>query len=123
MNDVLSDKEKREMILGIHDDEEVDNFEEWTEELAQAIARDEGIGLTEKHWEVIRFLRVHFQNVGGKMPPVHELSQALEERFANEGGLKYLYELFPGGPLNQGGLIAGIAVPADVADPSFGSVH
>ncbi|MEJ2141776.1 MAG: TusE/DsrC/DsvC family sulfur relay protein [Gammaproteobacteria bacterium] len=123
MNDVLNDKEKREMILGIHDDEEVDNFEEWTEELAQAIARDEGIELTEKHWEVIRFLRVHFQNVGGKMPPVHELSQVLEERFAKEGGLKYLYELFPGGPLNQGGLISGIAVPADVTDPSFGSVQ
>lgn len=123
MTDSLSDKEKREMILGIHDDEEVDNFEEWTEDLAQAIARDEGIELSEQHWEVIRFLRVLFQNVGGEMPPVHELSQSLEERFANEGGLKYLYELFPGGPLNQGGLIAGIAVPADVTDSSFGSVH
>jgi tRNA 2-thiouridine synthesizing protein E len=82
-----------------------------------------GLDLTDKHWEVIKFLRVHFENVGAKMPPAHELTQTLEERFADQGGLRYLYELFPDGPLNQGGRIAGIAVSSDVTDPSFGSVH
>ena len=123
MADVLSDKEKREMIFGIHDGEDVDAFESWTEELARDRAREAGIDMTDQHWEVVRFLRVHFENVGAKMPPVHVLSETLDERFASEGGLKYLYELFPGGPLNQGGRIAGIAIPADTADPSFGSVH
>lgn len=123
MADVLSDKEKRQMIFGIHDGEDIDTFEDWTEELALDRARDEGITMTDQHWEAIRFLRVHFQNVGAKMPPVHEFSEALNERFASEGGLKYLYELFPGGPINQGGRIAGILVPGDATDASFGSVH
>lgn len=123
MADTLSDKEKREMIFGIHNSEDVDVFEDWTEDLARARARSEGIEMTDQHWEVVRFLRVHFQNVGAQMPPIHELSQALAERFDSEGGLKYLYGLFPDGPLNQGGYIAGIAIPSDATDPSFGSVH
>lgn len=123
MVDDLSDKEKREMVFGIHDSEDVDAFAVWTEDTARATARAVGIELTDQHWDVIRFLRVHYQNVGAKMPPAHELSQTLEERFAEEGGLRYLYELFPGGPLTQGSRIAGIAVPTDATDPSFGSVH
>lgn len=123
MVDDLSDKEKRERVFGIHDSEDMDAFVSWTEDTARATAHAEGIELSDPHWEVIRFLRVHYQNVGAKMPPAHELSQTLEERFAEQGGLRYLYELFPGGPLNQGGRIAGIAVPTDATDPSFGSVH
>lgn len=123
MADNFSDKDKLEKVFGIHASDEVDTFKEWNEETAQAIARDMGLELTEQHWDVIRFLRIHFENVGEKMPPAHELSQTLDERFFDQGGLRYLYELFPDGPLNQGGRIAGIAIPADATDASFGSVH
>jgi TusE/DsrC/DsvC family sulfur relay protein len=82
-----------------------------------------GLVLTDKHWEVINFLRVLYQNVGAKMPPVHELSQTLEERFSEEGGRRYLFKLFPDGPLTQGSLIAGVPVPDDANDSSFGSTH
>jgi tRNA 2-thiouridine synthesizing protein E len=81
------------------------------------------IDLTEDHWDVIRFLRVHFENAGATLPPAHEFSQTPDERFMDKGGLRYLYELFPDGPLNQGGQIAGITIPADASNVSFGSVQ
>lgn len=119
----LSDKEKLEQVLGIHDSEEVDAYNEWNEAQARSIAKSMGIELTDAHWEVIRFLRVHFENVGNDLPSAHEFSQVLDERFMDKGGLRYLYGLFPGGPLNQGGCIAGIGIPADASDKSFGSIH
>jgi len=47
---------------------------------------------------------------------------ALEERFAAEGGRKYLLELFPKGPVAQGCELAGLPVPAYASDGSFGAV-
>ena len=123
MANELSDKEKLEQVLGIHDSDAVDAFNDWSEAQAQTIAKSMGINLTDEHWEVIRFLRVHYENVGNDMPPAHEFSQTLDERFMNKGGLRYLYELFPGGPINQGGRVAGISIPADATNSSFGSVH
>lgn len=119
----LNDKEKLEQVFGIHESEELTTFSGWTNQHAETLAQQLGLELTDRHWEVIDFLRVLYQNVGSQMPPVHELSQTLEERFADQGGLKYLFTLFPGGPLNQGFRIAGVPVPDDVVDTSFGSVH
>ncbi|MEZ6106888.1 MAG: TusE/DsrC/DsvC family sulfur relay protein [Pirellulaceae bacterium] len=33
------------------------DFSQWTEEVGQAIAEEEGIALTDRHWEVIRYLQ------------------------------------------------------------------
>ena len=122
MANELSEKEKLEQVFGIHDSEEVNAYNDWTEDKARSIAKSMGIDLTDAHWEVIRFLRVHFENVGADQPPAHEFSQTLDERFMDKGGLRYLYELFPNGPLNQGGRIAGITVPTDASNKSFGSI-
>lgn len=122
MTDEMTDKEKQEMVFGIHDTDEKVTFDTWTEDMAKSIAGSQGLELTDQHWEVIKFLRIHYLNVGADMPPTHQLTKTLEERFSAEGGLKYLYSLFPGGPLNQGCHIAGVPVPADAKNPSFGSV-
>ena len=122
MVDEMTDKEKQTMVFGIHDSEDKAAFDAWDEASAKATALTQGIELTDAHWQVINFLRIHYQNVGGDMPPKHELTKTLEERFSSEGGLKYLYTLFPDGPLNQGCRIAGVPVPADATEPSFGSI-
>jgi tRNA 2-thiouridine synthesizing protein E len=117
----LSDKEKQELVLGIHEDDETKAFRDWTEAQAEARAQKMGLSLTDEHWQVIRFLRVQFENAGSSSR-AHEVAEALEERFASEGGLKYMYRLFPGGPVTQGCELAGVPVPSDSTNPSFGSV-
>lgn len=109
---------------GVDDPDKLDRVSElagWTREQAAEAARAEGLELGDKHWEVIDFLRAHYLHSG---PSEHarELAAALDQRFAADGGRKHLYELFPGGPVTQGGRIAGVPVPADSRNPSFGSV-
>jgi tRNA 2-thiouridine synthesizing protein E len=54
---------------------------------------------------------------------MRELHDALDERFHTRGGMKFLYRLFPGGPVAQGCRLAGLPVPAGAVNPSFGSVQ
>jgi tRNA 2-thiouridine synthesizing protein E len=56
-------------------------------------------------------------------PALHAryLLDPLAEKFAKQGGRKYLYLLFPGGAVTQGSRIAGLPVPKDSVDPSFGT--
>lgn len=115
----LTDEQKEELVLGIHDKDET--FESWTEQTARSLARAEAIELSEAHWTVIRFLRDYYQKHGA-VSHARILTEALEEKFQIQGGLKYLYTLFPNGPVRQGAKIAGLPVPGDSTNPSFGSV-
>lgn len=117
----LSDKEKQELVLGIHEDDDTIAFRDWSEADATAHAQKMGLSLSDAHWQVIKFLRVQHENAGSSSR-AHEIAEALDERFASEGGLKYLYRLFPGGPVTQGCQLAGVPVPSDSTNPSFGSV-
>ena len=80
--------------------------EDWTRVHAETIAHKDGIALTEDHWEMIKALQHFF--VRHDKPNVRALHDALEESFHNRGGLKYLYGLFPGGPVAQGCRLAGL---------------
>lgn len=119
MVDELTDEQKEELVLGIRDKDET--FENWTEEAARQLAQTEQIELTDAHWSVIRFLREYYQKHGA-VSHARTLTEALEEKFQIQGGLKYLYTLFPDGPVSQGARIAGVPVPGDSTNPSFGSV-
>jgi TusE/DsrC/DsvC family sulfur relay protein len=80
------------------------NMSQWNEQIAAAIAAEEGITpLTDSHLKVIRFLRDQ-QSKGA----------ALTIRSLGKSGVvttKELYELFPGGPLKKSSKIAGIPKP------------
>lgn len=95
-------------------------LEDWSEDLARKLAAELKIELRPDHWEVIRFLR-EFHRQHGQALHARAVLQALEERFAAKGGRKYLYTLFPGGTVTQGSRIAGLPVPKDSVDPSFGT--
>jgi tRNA 2-thiouridine synthesizing protein E len=99
-------------------DREID-LQEWDEAQGRRLAGDEGIELTDAHWEVIRYLRDYYLEHG---PPEsgREMSDALDDRFAERGGRKYLRRLFPQGPVAQGMHIAGLQVPAYTEDEGFG---
>ena len=92
---------------------------DWSEAWAQARAQALGVGLTEAHWDVIRFLRAYYREFGA-VPGVRQLAGVLAERYAISGGRRYLYQLFPGGPVMQACELAGLPRPAGATDPGFG---
>jgi tRNA 2-thiouridine synthesizing protein E len=94
---------------------------DWTEELARKQAKSEGIELTEDHWELLRALQGYITRQERVHP--RKLHDALEEKFHSKGGLKYLYGLFPKGPIAQGCRLAGLEVPTGAIDESLGSVE
>jgi len=80
------------------------NMNDWSPELAREIAAKENIQLTDKHFEVLNWLRTK-QAEG--VP--------LSIRKAGNSGIvdiKQFYALFPGGPLKISSKIAGIPKPA-----------
>jgi tRNA 2-thiouridine synthesizing protein E len=94
----------------------------WGTDVSLKIAQQEGLALTEEHWEVIRALQDYYARHEGEAINVRELHDALDEKFHRQGGMKYLYRLLPGGPIAQGCRIAGLTAPAGAVDRGFGSV-
>jgi tRNA 2-thiouridine synthesizing protein E len=79
------------------------NFNDWTPEWSNEVAAKLNINLTEKHWEVINWLRKK-----------EEEKVALSIRKVGHSGvvdIKQFYQLFPGAPLKNASKIAGIKKP------------
>lgn len=94
---------------------------DWTPGFAVALAKEEGLALNEDSWELVRSLQSYFARHEGERINVQELSAALEEKFHIKGGKKFLYQLFPAGPISQGCRIAGLELPPFSIDQGFGS--
>ena len=94
----------------------------WERGKSAKLANKEGILLNDDHWAVIVYLRKHYLEHG---LPKHAriLANSLSQQFSAQGGNKYLYRLFPGGPVTQGSRLANLPTPANAADISFGSSY
>ncbi|WP_455234977.1 TusE/DsrC/DsvC family sulfur relay protein [Thiogranum longum] len=95
---------------------------EWTKADADKVAQQEGLDMTDDHWDLLCALHEYYarHEYGGFS--VRELHDALDEKFHVKGGYKFLYRLFPGGPVAQGCRLAGLEAPAGAIDKGFGSV-
>lgn len=98
------------------------DLEHWSPLVAHQRAAEDGIALTEEHFAVIYCLRERFR-VRGPAASARELMRELDREFAAEGGRRYLYDLFPRGPIVQASRIAALPLPPGTLDRSFGSVH
>ena len=85
-------------------------------------AIEEGIQLTTDHKDVLQALREYYSRNESRQINMRELRDALNEKFHHKGGMRYLYQLFPHGPIAQGCKIAGLPVPTGAVDKGFGSV-
>ncbi len=86
-------------------------LEDWSEPLAEQLAAEEAITLTEAHWEVVRFVRAFYQEYKTS-PAIRALVKAMEQQYGPEkGSSRYLYRLFPKGPAKQATKIAGLPKP------------
>lgn len=86
----------------------------------EQMAAEEGLVLSGEHWTVIRYLRSFYRQHQDDYQ-LKALVEGLESKFGAKGGRRYLYRLFPGGPVTQGCRLAGVPVPGGSTDPSFGS--
>ena len=78
---------------------------DWTRELGERIAAESGIPVvTDRHWQVIEFMRGRFLQTGSA-PSIRSLGK--------ESGvpIKELYQLFPKGPAKLAAKIGGIPKP------------
>jgi len=95
---------------------------DWNEDMAHALASEENISLTDEHIDVLNYLRKYYDK-NGQGYNARTLLNVMEFEFGNWQGKKHLYELFPKGPVFQGCKLAGIPLPPNCNDPSFGSSH
>lgn len=95
----------------------------WKKHTAQKMAADENLTFGDDHWEAIRALHEFFVKNDNKTINPRLLHDALDEKFHAQGGIKYLYLLFPGGPIAQGCRLAGLPAPHGSIDRGFGSVQ
>lgn len=84
------------------------NLEDWNESVAQVIAADEGVEMTEKHWDIVNYLRDEFINNAGNQPNTRTMVKAMGAKWGEKINAKDLYALFPGDPSKQGGRIGGL---------------
>jgi len=83
----------------------------WSSDLAMEIAKSENIEMSDDAWEVINFLRNHYEEYQ-IAPAVRVLTKAIKKKLGPEkGNSRYLYELFPYGPAKQACKIAGLPKP------------
>jgi tRNA 2-thiouridine synthesizing protein E len=99
----MAEKNYAGKTVEVTDEGYLTNPADWTEEMAKEMAKEAGIELTDKHFEVLHYLRKQF-----------ETGEALTIRKVGKSGIvdiKGLYQLFPGGPLKISSKLAGIPKP------------
>jgi len=83
--------------------------DDWNENVAAVIAEKEGVELTERHWEVINYLRDEYFNNNGNQPNMRNMVKAMKKIWNdNSIDTKTIYALFPLGPAKQAGKIGGL---------------
>ena len=82
--------------------------EDWSEGLAPVLAAVEGIELTDRHWDVINYLREEFIDNRGNQPNTRAILKAMSATWDEKISQKDLYDLFPLDPSKQGGRVAGL---------------
>ena len=85
------------------------NHEDWSEDLARAMAAAEDIPeLTEKHWDLINYLREEYFENNNNQPMERQINKDMGKRWGKKISSKDLYKLFPMAPSKQGNRIAGL---------------
>jgi tRNA 2-thiouridine synthesizing protein E len=84
-------------------------LDDWSEDFAKALASQEGLELTDEHWQVIRFLRAWYHE-HGVQAQVRVMIRHFTRAWGPERGSNhYLHAIFPrGGPQKQGNRLAGL---------------
>jgi len=84
---------------------------DWTEDVAEELARQERIMLSEGHWAVIRFMREYYEQRQIVPDARHVIKFLAGYRGGSSEGRNDLFRLFPYGYVKQACRIAGMRRP------------
>ncbi len=100
---VMSTKTIAGVEINVDEEGYMNDASQWTKEIGAEIAKEEGIILSDKHYELIEFIR----NKVAK-------GEGLTIRGIGKSGVvtaKEFYQLFPGAPLKKATKISGVHKP------------
>jgi TusE/DsrC/DsvC family sulfur relay protein len=76
---------------------------QWDRQVAEALAKEMGITLTDEHWQIIDYLRRQYEE---------DIEMTIRKLgMSGLADIKELYELFPVSPLKIASKIAGLPLP------------
>lgn len=84
------------------------NHTDWDEDVARALAAEEGVELTQEHWDVLNYLRDEYVNNNQNQPMERIVLKDIGKVWGRKLSSKDLYKLFPLAPTKQGNKIAGL---------------
>lgn len=101
----MPQKEIAGILVDLDADGYLTDHSQWSREVAVEIAKEEGIEMTDSHWNVIEFIDQDFPTKNA-VPGMRRINKV--------GGIptKDLYALFPDGPIKKAARIAGYPKPA-----------
>ena len=89
------------------------DLKDWNSELAEQLAHEEGIVLTDAHWEILYLLR-DFYHEYALSPAMRILVKQTKLKLGEaKGNSHYLLSLFPGSPAKLASKIAGLPKPTN----------
>jgi len=86
----------------------LNNLDDWDKDVAAAIAREEGIEMAERHWDVVNYLRNEYVDNNANQPNNRAMVKELGKMWGEKISTKTLFDLFPGTPSKQAGKVAGL---------------
>ncbi|MCK9607604.1 MAG: TusE/DsrC/DsvC family sulfur relay protein [Methylomonas sp.] len=83
----------------------------WNEQVAEALADQNGIEITDAHWEILFFIRHYYQQYQ-HLPNARMFAAAIRKKLGDDkANSRYLQKLFPDGPLKYACKLAGLPKP------------
>jgi tRNA 2-thiouridine synthesizing protein E len=87
------------------------SLNDWNEAVAVGLAHNEGIELSDSHWEIIRLVRAYYVEFD-LSPAMRPLVKYVGLKLGSDKGRSiYLLKLFPGSPAKIVSKIAGLPKP------------
>ena len=94
--------------VATNDDGYLEDANDWNLEIGQAIADADELPMTDKHWDVVKFLRDEHMNSNGAEPNERAIMKAMGKVWGEKVSSKVMYDMFPTMPSKQGRKIAGL---------------
>jgi len=87
------------------------NLEDWSEEVAEYLSKQDDLQLTERHWQLLNWIRAYYQE-NGMAPNLRIMTKTIGGDLGDEwSDKKFLFDLFPYGPAKQAARYAGMPKP------------